>query len=165
MSGGQHVVSVDEQTAVALDRASLAGVAAAVLRAEGVRGPVELGLRFVDEAAMTELHHRHLDGEGPTDVLAFPLDAPGPTPGAASGGPAVDPELPTLVGDVVICPAVAERNATARHQATADELALLVVHGTLHVLGWDHAGPDEEAAMWSRQQQLLERCHRRPPGR
>src|SRR2546421_8139540 len=109
--------------------ASLGEVAAATLAAEGSEG-VELSLSFVDAAEMAELHQRYLDEGGPTDVLAFPLGEDG------------------LLGDVIVCPEVAAGNNPDRDA----ELRLLVVHGTLHLLGFDHEGDDERALMWMKQE-------------
>ena len=144
----------DEQSDVAVDLPGLAGLAAAVLEAEGVGAPCELALRLVDEDTMAGLNRLHLDGEGPTDVLAFPLDEPGQEA----------PGMPVLLGDVVVCPAVAARQAAERSGRTGDELALLVIHGVLHVLGMDHAEPGEAAAMEARQRQLLAVLHREVEG-
>jgi probable rRNA maturation factor len=157
---------------VAVDAAHLGALARAVLVDHGLRRG-ELSLSFVDEDTMADLNGRYLDGDGPTDVLAFPLDAPSaeatgtgtgeafpakaarpaPATGSAAG------EMPVLLGDVAVCPAVADRNAAARSLSPDDELALLVVHGVLHVLGMDHAEPDEAAAMQVCERRLLERWH------
>jgi probable rRNA maturation factor len=117
-----------------------------------------------------------MDSPGPTDVLAFPLEddlvEPGRFPDSGTTGPvdprdrADAPEPPLLLGDVVICPTVAARNAPEHrgehHDGSVDdELALLVVHGVLHVLGHDHAEPDETARMQAREQELLSLYHRR----
>ncbi len=139
-----------------------------VVRAQGVRGEAELALRFVDETAMADLNERFMEVEGPTDVLAFPLDDEPATPGRwpDNGTTRPDParaepeEPPLLLGDVVICPAVAARNAPEHAGTYDDEIALLVVHGILHILGMDHADPDEEAAMQARERELLDRFHR-----
>ena len=143
------VLVADDQSAVTVDVERLTGLAAAVLRAEHVTGPAELSLSFVDVDAIAEWNRRYLDGDGPTDVLAFPID-PFPADGKA---------LPRLLGDVVVCPAVAERQASERGERTDDELALLVVHGILHVLGMDHVEADEAAVMQARQRDLLARFH------
>lgn len=117
-----------------------------VLAGEGVVGPAELAVAFVDEQAMADLNVTHMAGTGPTDVLSFPLDAePDPTAGAGA---------PRLLGDVVICPAVARRNAVAPG-GYEGEIALLVVHGVLHILGMDHAEADEAAAMVARERHHL----------
>ena len=144
-----------------VDTERWARLARAVLRDEGI-GSGELGLRFVDAGAMAELNLAHMGTAGPTDVLAFPID--GGHGGAPASGPAV------LLGDVVVCPAYAARAngddaASGNRRPTgdpADELALLVVHGVLHVLGYDHAHEAEAAAMQTREQQLLAAHHRQP---
>jgi probable rRNA maturation factor len=128
-----------------------------------VRGQSELALYFVDESTIAELNERFLGGSGPTDVLAFPIDDDlaevGRSPDAGSTGPDRPPlelsEVPLLLGDVLICPTVAERNAAEHGKELRDELALLVVHGILHVLGMDHAEPEETQAMQAREQALL----------
>ncbi len=182
--GTPTVFAVDEQTDHPVDLPALARLAETVLDAEGVRGDSELALSFVDEPTIAELNERYLAADGPTDVLAFPMDAGevtegGRSPDAGSTGPdrpdAAPAELPVLLGDVLVCPAVAARNVTERAErlaaggapdpedtpngttVLADELALLVVHGTLHVLGMDHADPEQAAAMQVRERALLDR--------
>jgi len=120
-----------------VDLDALAGLAQAVLQGEGVEGPAEMQLLLVDVDEIARLNEEHLDGDGPTDVLAFPIDGRGDHGPSRPGG-----EL-LLVGDVVLCPAVARVNADAGGTSLPDELALLTVHGTLHLLGHDH---DHEAA-------------------
>ncbi len=164
-----------------LDAPRWAELAAAVLRDEGV-GRGELGLRFVDPAAMAALNARHMGSVGPTDVLAFPIDGAG-TDGAGIDGAGIDgagidgagidgaggvqiPEQVPLLGDVVVCPAYAAEQATDHAGGThdgslGDELALLVVHGVLHVLGYDHQSDADAAAMQAREQQLLAAHYRR----
>jgi probable rRNA maturation factor len=98
-------------------------------------------------------------------VLAFPLDE-APPPGGRPpdpGGPGApdDPDVPLVLGDVVVCPAVARAQAEAGERDFDDELALLVVHGVLHLLGYDHAEPDDEATMQRREAEILGRW----PGR
>lgn len=107
----------------------------------------ELTLTFVDRDDIAELNVEHMGKEGPTDVLAFPMDDD-PIDG-----------VPTLLGDVVISPAVAAQQFAEHAGNIDDELALLVVHGILHVLGHDHAEPDESAAMRASELDLLERFH------
>ncbi len=136
------VFVTDEQDAVPLDLDldRYRQLASEVLAAEGVAGPAELTITFVDEDHIAGLNATYLDGDGPTDVLAFPLDD-------ADGDPDERGPGPLLLGDVVICPTVAARYAAGRDRPVADELALLVVHGILHVLGHDHADDDEALAM------------------
>jgi len=166
--GDIEVFGVDEQTDQPVDLARWVALAHAVLVDSGVRGEAELSLVFVEEAVMADLNKRFMEKEGPTDVLAFPIDDAldgGRWPDSGSTGPDREPpelaELPMLLGDVVVCPAVAARQAPEHAGTYDDELALLVVHGVLHVLGMDHAEPEEAAAMQARERELLDKHHRR----
>jgi probable rRNA maturation factor len=166
--GEVQVFGADEQHDAPVDVARWVDLARDVLVAEGVTGDAELSLLFVDEATITDLNRRFMDVDGPTDVLAFPIDdpvEPGRWPDAGTSGPdREEPEpgdLPLLLGDVVLCPGVAERQAPDHAGSYDDEMALLVVHGVLHVLGHDHAGSDEAAVMQARERELLDRFHRR----
>lgn len=134
------VVAIDEQASVAVDTKRWSALATRVLADENVSGPAELNLTFVDAQAMTELNENHMGGSGPTDVLSFPLD---------DDTAAVFDGQVRLLGDVVICPSVAVEQAPGELE---DELALMVVHGVLHILGMDHAEADEAAAMRSAEQ-------------
>lgn len=162
------VFVADEQTARPVDTLRWLRLAEAVLGAEGVRGDAELSLLFVDEKAMADLNKRFHGSEGPTDVLAFPIDEDpvegGRSPDSGGSGPGYTPaepsDMPVLLGDVVICPEVAHRNAPEHAGTYDDELALLVVHGILHLLGMDHLDTDEAEAMEAREQELLDRFHR-----
>lgn len=169
---GADVFVADEQSAPAVDVARWAELARRVLDAERVRDDIEVSLLFVDEPTIAELHERFLGKSGPTDVLAFPIDeepvAGGRSPdegGTGPGGPlsSEDDEIPVLLGDVVVCPTVAERNATEHGVSLDDEIALLVVHGLLHLLGMDHLEAAEAERMEQRERELLVRFHR-PPG-
>jgi probable rRNA maturation factor len=154
----------DEQSAVVLDLPRWVQLARLALSEERVPEDTEVSLIFVDEESIADLNRRFLDGPGATDVLAFPIDdelVPGgrrpDTGGRGPGSPAELDDPPIVLGDVVICPAVAMRQAT-EHQATADdELALLVVHGILHLLNYDHAEEGDAHAMQRRERELLER--------
>ncbi len=167
-TGGRvDVFGADEQSDAPVETRRWVRLASAVLESEGVRDDVEVSLLFVDETAMAELNQRFLGKSGPTDVLAFPIDDDvyeGPRSADSLGpGPGADPDLadlPTILGDVVVCPVVAQRNAPAHAGTYDDELALLVVHGVLHLLGLDHAQPDEAEKMERREQDLLDRFHR-----
>lgn len=145
------VVVSDEQDAVPVDGARWADLARAVLSAEHRHG--ELTLTFVDQSEISELNREHMGVDGPTDVLSFPLDAFDESPPHPEDGP------PVLLGDVVICPEVAARAATDHAGTLDDELALLVVHGVLHVLGHDHAQPEETARMRARELEHLTALH------
>lgn len=156
---GPRIHAADEQDETPVDLDRWARLARAALVHEGVaRSEAELNLTFVDRATMAEMNEEHLGHDGPTDVLSFPLELPDEVPDG----------LPVLLGDVVVCPSVAAAQAAEHAGPThdgspEDELALLVVHGVLHVLGWDHAEPDEEVAMQAREQVLLGRHHRGEP--
>jgi probable rRNA maturation factor len=159
-----QVSGFDEQDAVAVEVTRWVRLAQLVLREERVDPDAEVGLIFVDEDAMTDLNQRFLEGEGPTDVLAFPLDEGGTVPGRdpdeggrGPGSPADAAEPPIVLGDVVVCPSVADQQAQAASHALDDELALLVVHGILHLLEYDHADPVEADRMRRREAELLRR--------
>ncbi|MCY3632517.1 MAG: rRNA maturation RNase YbeY [bacterium] len=140
------VVVSDRQQDLLVVQDRWAGLLRRVLAEERVDVPWEAGLSFVavDEMAALNAAHRGIDR--PTDVLAF---------GADDGhAPRADDE-PRLVGDVVICPSVAASNAEAHGKTLDDELALLVVHGTLHLLGYDHINDSDAELMEGREQELL----------
>jgi len=162
-----EVFAADEQDEAPVDAARWVRLAERVLEAEGMRGDTELSMLFVDEVSMADLNQRFRGEEGPTDVLAFPIDedaveggrspdSGGPGPGATSSEPY---EIPIVLGDVVVCPRVALRNAPAHAGTYDDELALLVVHGILHLLGMDHTDDREAAVMERRERELLDRFH------
>ena len=140
-----------------------------VLHARGVKGDAEVSLLFVDEEAIAALNSQFLGKTGPTDVLSFPIeDEPGPTgrsPDLGGSGPGTSAEQGalTLLGDVVICPEVASRNAAEHEVPLEDEVALLVVHGLLHLLGLDHEDDAEAEQMEALEQQLLKRFYRVAP--
>jgi probable rRNA maturation factor len=144
-----HIVVSNDQDDVPLDADRWATLAAAALADRGCGG--ELTLTFVDEVTIAELNMEHMGVNGPTDVLSFPLDDP--SCADAPGAP------PSLLGDVVICPVVAERQFADHAGSFDDEVALLVVHGVLHVLGHDHAEPTEAQDMRDLEVLLLERHH------
>lgn len=160
--GTVTVFVADEQDDQPVDAERWARLGEAVLTTEGVRGEAELSVLFVDEATIAGLNERFMGHTGPTDVLSFPLDgAPHPAGGDVVPGPRppFEDDLPLLLGDVVICPAVAARNAPDHAGDYDDELALLLVHGILHVLGHDHATDAERAVMWARERELLTAHH------
>jgi probable rRNA maturation factor len=159
-----QVFGADEQDAVAVDVLRWVKLAQLVLDDERVPPDAELSLIFVGEETITDLNEHFLEGVGPTDVLAFPLDDE-PLPrgrqpdegGRGPGTPAEDDEPPTILGDVLVCPVVAQRQAASLGRTLDDELALLVVHGVLHLLEYDHAEPDDAVRMQQRESQLLAR--------
>lgn len=154
--GAIEVVVGDAEGHPGVDRDALAALAARVLDAEGATGLGELSLSFVSEAEMAALNERYRGKEGPTDVLSFSLDDP--------AYPA-DPGVPLLLGDVVICPSVAAANAPAHGSSFEDEMALLVVHGVLHLLGMDHEDSAEAELMEGAETRHLEQFFRSTGGR
>jgi probable rRNA maturation factor len=156
--GDPVVVAIDEQDDVPVDLERWRLLARAALREEGVGRDSEMTLLFVDEQTMAELNETHMHSEGPTDVLSFPIDGIGDEPPGAdepTGPREATPDLPRMVGDVVICPTVAERNAPEHAGSYDDEVALLVIHGVLHLLGHDHAMADARERMRGRERALL----------
>jgi probable rRNA maturation factor len=126
------------------DHDALEALARRALSILGVQADAEISLTLADLDRMAELNARAFGRREPTDVLAFPIDDPrAPSPG------------PVVLGDVVVCPAVAERHARALGRLLDDELSTLVVHGTLHLLGWDHADALAEQAMAAEEQRIL----------
>jgi len=123
-----------------------------------------VAVEYVDPARIAELNAAHRGTDGPTDVLSFPIDGvtdagtSGLAPPMAQTAPDLD-DQPLLLGDVVICPAVAHRQAPDHAGSYDDEVALLVVHGLLHLLGHDHAGDDEREVMQARERVLLAAHH------
>jgi probable rRNA maturation factor len=108
----------------------------------------DVAILLVDEGAMESLHVQWMDEPGPTDVLSFPMDELRP-------GTEDLPTPPGLLGDIVLCPQVAETQAQAAKHSTMDELVMLTTHGLLHLLGFDHAEPEEEKEMFGLQNELL----------
>lgn len=157
-AGGDGVPEVfcsDEQEDIAIDLERWRQLAIATLQSQGIRGACELSLFFVDEGTIADLNSEHMGKVGPTDVLAFPLDgvemAETQGPGALTRGPARPhpdhDDMPTLLGDVLVCPAIAVKQAPTHAGNLDDELALLIVHGCLHVLGFDHDNETSLAEM------------------
>jgi probable rRNA maturation factor len=145
-------IDVNDESGANVDGPRLAALARFVLDRLRVHPLAELSVLAVDIEAMTTLHVQWMDEPGPTDVLSFPMDELRP------GTDDRDPE-PGLLGDVVLCPAVAATQAVAAGHSTDDELDLLCTHGILHLLGYDHAEPEEEREMFGLQRALLEAWH------
>lgn len=164
------VYAADEQADLPVDVGRWSDLARSALVAEGIGGDTEVALLFVDEQTIASLNERFLSKAGPTDVLSFPIEdeveRSGRSPDQGGTGPGTieaDSDRLLLLGDVVICPTVAARNAVEHGVGLDDELALLVVHGILHLLGMDHEDPAEAEAMERREQQLLTRYYRNTP--
>jgi len=147
------VIAVDEQSAVAIDLDRWSTLAERAFRSQGVVAG-ECNLLFVDDDTILDLNREHMGKDRPTDVLSFPLD----------GADASHPD--DLIGDIVVCPAVAAANAAdhagqGHHHGTVDdELALLIVHGVLHLLGHDHQDDAEATTMEDLEQEILALHHR-----
>lgn len=141
-------IEVNNESAMAVDERVLQRVVIFCLDALHVHPDAELGIVLVDEAAMEQLHVQWMDEPGPTDVLSFPMDELRP-------GTEDAPSAAGLLGDIVLCPQVAEAQAETAGHGTREELMLLTVHGLLHLLGFDHAEAAEEKEMFGIQRDLL----------
>jgi probable rRNA maturation factor len=172
------VFLANEQADHPVDEPALARLARLVMDAEGVEES-EVSLLLVNRAVMSDLNGRYMGEDGPTDVLAFPIDGPSPASGPPEGpvGPRgfasdrlagaedddldladeEDDDAPWLLGDVVLCPAYAAEQARQAGQSLDAELELLTVHGILHLCGFDHAEPQDDQAMRTRTDELLDR--------
>ncbi len=146
------IVQVDDPFIADADVADLTRTLLATLAHEG-RPDAEVTLVITDDETVATLNQQYRGVEGPTDVLAF--SAQEPTPGFVSA-----PEAAAYLGDIVIALPFARRQAAALGRPLAAELRLLAVHGALHLLGYDHAEPETEAAMWARQELILSQIDR-----
>lgn len=144
-------IEVSNESGIDVSESELVSVARFVIRKMDVNPAAELSMVLLDSAAMADLHMRWMDLPGPTDVMSFPMDElePGGRPDAPEPGP-------EMLGDIVLCPEFAAGQAAEAGHTLGQELALLTVHGVLHLLGYDHAEPDEEKEMFALQRQLLE---------
>lgn len=144
------VFVADEQTDT-VGLSDLHSLAEMILRDEGYPDDAEVTLLFVDESEMASYNHRFLDRHGATDVLAFPVEelVPGVVPDHDPHGP------PLILGDVVIAPAYVRRQAVDYGVTYEDEMSLMVTHGILHLLGYDHIDDDDAERMEERERQLL----------
>ncbi len=144
-------IEVSNESGLDVSEAELVSVARFTLAKMEVNPAAELSMVLLDSGAMADLHMRWMDLPGPTDVMSFPMDElePGGRPDAPEPGPA-------MLGDIVLCPEFAAGQADAAGHSLGHELALLTIHGVLHLLGYDHAEPDEETEMFALQRELLE---------
>lgn len=144
-------IEIANESGVEVDEARLVSIARFVLTAQRVNPLAELSILLIDEPSMESLHVKWMDEPGATDVMAFPMDDLD-----VSRGPGDDADAaPTLLGDVVICPQFAAGQATTAGHSLEDELAVLCTHGVLHLLGYDHAEPDDEKRMFGLTAELL----------
>lgn len=141
-------IELNNESGIEVDEAAIQRLAVFALDFLHVHRDAELAILFVDEAAMEQLHVQWMDEPGPTDVLSFPMDELRP-------GTEDDVTPPGLLGDLVICPQVAIAQAEKEGHSALEELQLLTAHGILHLLGFDHAEPDEEREMFGIQRDIL----------
>jgi probable rRNA maturation factor len=142
-------IEVNNESGVEVDELAISSVAAHVLQAMHINPMAELSILVVDIDAMATLHKQWMDLDGPTDVMAFPMDTLDDKPGQEA-----DPG-PALLGDVILCPAVAASQAETAGHSTESELFLLTTHGVLHLLGYDHGDPESEREMFELQAKLV----------
>lgn len=144
-------IVVSGTTRVDVDEAEVAEFVESILRQESVADDSTLSVTFIGTPAMTNLNVEHMSKQGPTDVLSFPIEdaAPGRPPFAIAGGPPLD------LGDVFVCEDVVEAHAIEYGVPFMSELHLMVAHGVLHILGWDHQNDVEAEAMELREAQHL----------
>lgn len=141
-------IEINNESNHEVDEEQVLRLATHVLDELRIHPDADLNVLFVDVGPMEELHVQWMDEPGPTDVLSFPMDELRP-------GSIERRTPPGLLGDVVVCPQVAEEQARAAGHSTMDEILLLVTHGTLHLLGFDHAEPEEHKEMFDLQRDLL----------
>lgn len=163
-------IEVLNESGHSVDELALASAGRHVLDRMGVSPLAELAISLVDLERMSQMREQYMNEQGPTDVLAFPQDeldlrgSRGVGHGSGHSGDDVEDEMPTLLGDVVLCPEYAEKGAVDAGHARQAELELLVVHGVLHLLGYDHEEPDEHTEMFGLQAELLSSWRAASPG-
>ena len=141
-------IEVNNESGFEVDEAEFAAIGRFVLDAMHLHPQTELSILMVDTDVMTDLHVQWMDEPGPTDVLSFPMDELRP-------GSEDEPTPAGLLGDVVLCPEVAAAQALKAGHSAEEEMLLLTTHGILHLLGYDHAEPEEEKEMFALQRHLL----------
>ena len=144
-------IEVANESGLDVAEDELISVARFVIDKMNVHPEAELSMVLLDSTSMADLHMRWMDLPGPTDVMSFPMDELEP-----AGRPDTPEPGPAMLGDIVLCPEFAAEQAAAAGHSLGHELALLTVHGVLHLLGYDHAEADEEKEMFALQRQLLE---------
>jgi probable rRNA maturation factor len=144
-------IEVANESGVGVDELALVSVSRFALNRMKINSLAELSILLMDVEAMTELHIKWMDEPGPTDVMSFPMDELDTARRPDEAGPG-----PALLGDVVLCPAVATEQAAQAGHSLDDELHLLTVHGILHLLGYDHMEPADERKMFQLQNELLD---------
>jgi probable rRNA maturation factor len=142
-------IEIDNRSGAICAEVELVDLAAFALKELFVDKRAELEISLVDEAEMTRLHEEWMDEAGPTDVLSFPMDELRPNELSEND------EVPVVLGDVVICPDVARKQGDTAGHGMEQELRILLVHGILHLLGFDHLEPEEEAEMFALQGKIV----------
>ena len=145
-------IEINNESAIPIDETVLLRLMEYNLAELHVSADADVAILLVDEGAMEALHVQWMDEPGPTDVLSFPMDELRP-------GTEDMPTPAGLLGDIVLCPQVAETQAAAAKHSTTDELILLTTHGLLHLLGFDHAEPEEKREMFGLQNDLILSFH------
>lgn len=142
-------IEINNESAVSVDEVRVLALSTFALDYMHLHPDTDLAIVFVDEPAMEVLHIQWMDEPGPTDVLSFPMDElrPGSEGQLTPAG---------LLGDIVVCPQVAATQAETAGHETINEILLLTTHGILHLLGFDHAEPEEEKEMFGLQREILE---------
>ena len=141
-------IEINNESVITVDEVALQRLSTYALDYLHVHPDAELAIVLVDEGAMEQLHLQWMDEPGPTDVLSFPMDElrPGTEESMTPAG---------LLGDIVLCPQVAVSQAETAGHSPLEEMLLLTTHGILHLLGFDHAEPDEEKEMFGIQREIL----------
>lgn len=142
-------VELNNESGVEVDQPRVLALTTYALDYMNIHPDADLAISFTDEATMEKLHIEFMDEPGPTDVLSFPMDELRP-------GTPEDMTPAGLLGDIVVCPTVAARQAVTAGHETINEILLLTTHGILHLLGFDHAEPDEEKEMFGLQREILD---------
>jgi len=142
-------IEIDNRSGAICAEVELLDLAAFALKELLVDKRAELEISLVDEAEMTRLHEEWMDEAGPTDVLSFPMDELRPNELSEND------EVPVVLGDVVICPDVGRKQGDTAGHGMDHELRILLVHGILHLLGFDHLEPDEEVEMFALQGKIV----------
>ena len=145
-------IEINNESTIEVDEARVQRLAAFAIQELKLHRKSELAIQFIDEQAMEVLHIQWMDEPGPPDVLSFPMDELRP-------GTEGEQTPPGLLGDVVICPQVAAKQAESAGHEPIQEILLLATHGILHLVGFDHAEPDDEAEMFGLQKSILEKFY------
>ena len=141
------MIDINNESGIEADELGLVELSRCALDQLRIHPQADLSIVLVDEETMTQYHERFMDLPGPTDVMSFPMDELRPGDGRTV--------MEGVLGDIVICPWVAAQQALAAGHNTMEEMMLLTIHGILHLLGYDHATPEQERQMFGLQRQLL----------